>query len=296
MGNIISKVKPYYYKKILILGNHRVGKTTILNTLIEKILLNKNSSVQYTIPRTNRTNIQNSVIVLSNTSSLNNLKENVLEIQSRPTLFFDTLHINHNSINSIIWDISGTIQMQSLWGCYFNGTNGIIFVINAENFDFELELLKRVIEDFRKSEEIKTKRGIFDLFNYETKLSILIIITQLDNKKYNEMNFNSHAHNINNSINHIVVPKEDDLCKLKSINLSLHDIKEEKDQYKIEFKDVKSSIILKERNKMSNKEIMFNKYKSKITKCLIDKAVFNVIKEDIISGYEWLLNAISLYG
>ncbi|KAF7694750.1 ADP-ribosylation factor-like protein 2 [Cucumispora dikerogammari] len=355
MGSTLSRLKPLYYKKILILGNYGVGKTKLLNELVQCIKskkkvcelsgLNENqidflredndinsetalkaihipiepiytadnkkyiaygqqpfcNSVSASEANTNNLSISDAAAkiniptyisdkettttsYLPNSNTIQSFSTDQPTNLYHPTPFFTTTTLHHNSTSTTIWDISGTTQMQTLWKCYFHSTNGIIYVINSYNFEFELQILKNVIIDFHiilnsDNNTIITNLNINSnnwFRNNNKKLCVLVYITDVIPEK---ININSN----NDCINKNLISKN-------NINLSVHDLKTNNKDYLIEFKNP-SNI---NNNIMVDKNQQFNIYKSKLARILLDKSVFNVINNNILKGYEWLLEVMSL--
>jgi len=58
-----------------------------------------------------------------------------ISTQPKPTIGFDLEEINFKSLKLKVWDISGQIKFRELWKHYYEGSNGIIFVVDATDKD-----------------------------------------------------------------------------------------------------------------------------------------------------------------
>lgn len=52
-------------------------------------------------------------------------------VSTVPTLGFNVETINYKNISFTVWDIGGQDKIRNLWRVYFNGSNGLIFVVDS---------------------------------------------------------------------------------------------------------------------------------------------------------------------
>jgi len=78
-------------------------------------------------------------------------------IQTKPTIGYDHEEITFKNFQMKMWDISGQTKYRELWKHYFEGMNGIIFVIDAtdkERFPEAKEEFQRLLSE----QDLKTMR------------------------------------------------------------------------------------------------------------------------------------------
>ena len=74
------------------------------------------------------------------TTILYNLKLGEIR-KTVPTIGFNVEQITYKKLNLTVWDIGGQDRIRPLWKHYFNGVNGVIFVIDINDTDREKEVL-----------------------------------------------------------------------------------------------------------------------------------------------------------
>lgn len=52
-------------------------------------------------------------------------------VSTVPTLGFNVETVNYKNISFTVWDIGGQDKIRSLWRVYFQGTQGLIFVVDS---------------------------------------------------------------------------------------------------------------------------------------------------------------------
>ena len=71
-------------------------------------------------------------------------------VSTVPTLGFNVETVSYKNISFTVWDIGGQDKIRNLWRVYFNGSNGLIFVVDSadrERIDeAKLELQKLLHE------------------------------------------------------------------------------------------------------------------------------------------------------
>ena len=73
-------------------------------------------------------------------------------VSTVPTLGFNVETVNYKNISFTVWDIGGQDKIRSLWRVYFQGTQGLIFVVDSadreriEEAKTELHKLLREVE------------------------------------------------------------------------------------------------------------------------------------------------------
>lgn len=83
------------------------------------------------------------------TTILYNLKLDEV-VSTVPTLGFNVETINYKNISFTVWDIGGQDKIRNLWRVYFNGSNGLIFVVDSadrERIDEAKLELKKLLHE-----------------------------------------------------------------------------------------------------------------------------------------------------
>merc|ERR1712224_524390 len=52
-----------------------------------------------------------------------------------PTIGFNVETVEYKNINFTVWDIGGQDKIRKLWSHYYQGTDGLIFVIDSSDHD-----------------------------------------------------------------------------------------------------------------------------------------------------------------
>eukprot|EP00440_Ansanella_granifera_P014521 gb/GFBE01015784.1/.p1 GENE.gb/GFBE01015784.1/~~gb/GFBE01015784.1/.p1 ORF type:complete len:184 (+),score=59.72 gb/GFBE01015784.1/:1-552(+) len=52
-----------------------------------------------------------------------------------PTIGFNVESVEYKNINFTVWDIGGQDKIRKLWRFYYNGTHGVIFVVDSTDRD-----------------------------------------------------------------------------------------------------------------------------------------------------------------
>ena len=71
-------------------------------------------------------------------------------ITTIPTIGFNVETVEYKNINFTVWDVGGQNKIRPLWKHYFNGTQGLIFVVDStdkERLDEAKEELQIVLND-----------------------------------------------------------------------------------------------------------------------------------------------------
>eukprot|EP01129_Flabellula_baltica_P002934 TRINITY_DN12806_c0_g1_i1.p1 TRINITY_DN12806_c0_g1~~TRINITY_DN12806_c0_g1_i1.p1 ORF type:complete len:279 (-),score=41.88 TRINITY_DN12806_c0_g1_i1:31-867(-) len=63
-----------------------------------------------------------------------------------PTIGFNVETINYNGFRCNVWDVGGQNRIRSLWRHYYDGTNALIWVVNASDYD-RLDESKKALKD-----------------------------------------------------------------------------------------------------------------------------------------------------
>eukprot|EP01061_Rhynchopus_euleeides_P047139 TRINITY_DN92_c0_g2_i1.p1 TRINITY_DN92_c0_g2~~TRINITY_DN92_c0_g2_i1.p1 ORF type:complete len:184 (+),score=96.58 TRINITY_DN92_c0_g2_i1:85-636(+) len=66
-------------------------------------------------------------------------------ITSVPTIGFNVETVEYKNLKFTMWDIGGQDKLRRLWSYYFEGTDGIIFVVDSNDRD-RMELARSEIE------------------------------------------------------------------------------------------------------------------------------------------------------
>ena len=69
-------------------------------------------------------------------------------VKTIPTIGFNVETIDYKGVNLTIWDIGGTDKIRCLWKHYFQGIDGIIFVVDSndrDRFEDSAEELKKLL-------------------------------------------------------------------------------------------------------------------------------------------------------
>ncbi|XP_047324816.1 ADP-ribosylation factor 1-like [Impatiens glandulifera] len=54
-------------------------------------------------------------------------------IETVPTIGFNVESVKYNNLNFTVWDVGGQDKIRSLWRHYFQGTTGLIFVVDSSD-------------------------------------------------------------------------------------------------------------------------------------------------------------------
>merc|ERR1711993_56837 len=75
-------------------------------------------------------------------------------ITTIPTIGFNVETVEYKNLNFTVWDIGGQDKIRRLWRHYYQGTQGLIFVVDSNDRDrvedAKEELVKMVNEDEMK--------------------------------------------------------------------------------------------------------------------------------------------------
>ncbi|CAD8152180.1 unnamed protein product [Paramecium octaurelia] len=75
-------------------------------------------------------------------------------VSSVPTIGFNVEKVQYKNISFTVWDIGGQDKLRLLWRHYFNGTQGIIFVIDSSDKE-RINVAKDEIMRLMSDEELK---------------------------------------------------------------------------------------------------------------------------------------------
>merc|ERR1712222_252134 len=67
-----------------------------------------------------------------------------------PTIGFNVETVEYKNINFTVWDIGGQDKIRKLWRYYYQGTQGLIFVVDSsdrDRVDDAREELKKIVSD-----------------------------------------------------------------------------------------------------------------------------------------------------
>merc|ERR1712113_179176 len=68
-----------------------------------------------------------------------------------PTIGFNVETVEYKNLNFTVWDVGGQDRIRKLWRHYFQGTNGLIYVVDSNDRDrsedAREELSKMLVED-----------------------------------------------------------------------------------------------------------------------------------------------------
>lgn len=56
-------------------------------------------------------------------------------MSSIPTVGFNVETVEYKNINCTVWDIGGQDKIRRLWNHYYDGTHGVIFVVDSNDVD-----------------------------------------------------------------------------------------------------------------------------------------------------------------
>ncbi len=71
-------------------------------------------------------------------------------VSTIPTIGFNVENVSYKNVNFTVWDIGGQDKIRSLWFHYFQGSQGLIYVVDAndrERIDLACEELKKSLND-----------------------------------------------------------------------------------------------------------------------------------------------------
>merc|ERR1719497_163195 len=54
-------------------------------------------------------------------------------VNTIPTIGFNVESVEYKNINFTVWDVGGQDKIRPLWRHYFEGTNGLIFVVDSND-------------------------------------------------------------------------------------------------------------------------------------------------------------------
>jgi ADP-ribosylation factor protein 1 len=67
-------------------------------------------------------------------------------VHTTPTIGFNVEAVEYKNLNFTVWDIGGQDRLRRLWRHYYNGTNGVIFVVDSN----DRERIKEAHEELHK--------------------------------------------------------------------------------------------------------------------------------------------------
>lgn len=138
MQNIISKISNYQREKIVIYGNSRSGKSTIITKLTDKLI----------------------------DSTIESKRGD-----KKVSTYYKTVKYEHGGRKYIIWEVSGRIEAIGHYDKFSYNACKIIYMINILNFDKEFDIFKNFFLTNKKyrvpflivlSFQSLDKRGIFN--------------------------------------------------------------------------------------------------------------------------------------
>lgn len=71
-----------------------------------------------------------------------------------PTIGFNIKTVQYKRAKFAIWDVGGQTQIRMLWRHYFQGANGIIFVVDSADTE-RIELVKKELYSLLVNDELK---------------------------------------------------------------------------------------------------------------------------------------------
>jgi ADP-ribosylation factor 1/2 len=74
-----------------------------------------------------------------------------------PTIGFNVETVEYKNLNMTVWDIGGQNKIRPLWRHYFEGTQGIIFVVDSTDHE-RIEEAKDELFNVLKDEELKNAK------------------------------------------------------------------------------------------------------------------------------------------
>merc|ERR1719482_1753496 len=72
-----------------------------------------------------------------------------------PTIGFNVETVDHQSISFTMWDLGGRDKIRPLWRHYFQGTQGIIFVVDSNDRD-RIEDAREELNKFLNEDELRS--------------------------------------------------------------------------------------------------------------------------------------------
>ena len=75
-------------------------------------------------------------------------------VHSIPTIGFNVEELTYGSLNMSVWDIGGQDRIRKLWRHYYQGTNLLIWVVDA-NDDSRLEEAREELQGLLKEDELR---------------------------------------------------------------------------------------------------------------------------------------------
>eukprot|EP00435_Cladocopium_sp_Y103_P032698 s548_g8.t1 len=94
-----------------------------------------------------------------------------------PTIGFNVETVEYKNINFTVWDVGGQDQIRRLWGHYYRGTNGLIYVVDSADrdriFQAKEELEKMLGEQEMKDAALLVLANKQDLPNAMTSTEIM---------------------------------------------------------------------------------------------------------------------------
>ena len=66
-----------------------------------------------------------------------------------PTIGFNVEELHYEKVSFMVWDVGGQEKLRNLWAHYYEGTNGLIFVVDSsdqERIELSAKELARIVE------------------------------------------------------------------------------------------------------------------------------------------------------
>eukprot|EP01063_Lacrimia_lanifica_P026282 TRINITY_DN3519_c0_g2_i1.p5 TRINITY_DN3519_c0_g2~~TRINITY_DN3519_c0_g2_i1.p5 ORF type:complete len:130 (+),score=43.52 TRINITY_DN3519_c0_g2_i1:66-455(+) len=87
------------------------------------------------------------------TTFVNRLKLGAL-VETKPTVGFNLETVSYKNVTFQVWDMGGQTTLRPLWRCYYDGTDAIIWILDAVDGD-RLGLSKSELYSLLDEEELK---------------------------------------------------------------------------------------------------------------------------------------------
>ncbi|EGR28114.1 hypothetical protein IMG5_182990 [Ichthyophthirius multifiliis] len=102
-------------------------------------------------------------------------------VQSVPTIGFNVESVEYKNIKFTVWDVGGQDKIRLLWRHYFQGTQGLIFVVDSsdrERIDIAKEELQRMLSEDELKDAVvlvfanKQDMGVMNVTDITEKLGL----------------------------------------------------------------------------------------------------------------------------
>ncbi len=107
------------------------------------------------------------------------------EVQTTiPTIGFNVEQVDYHNIHFTVWDVGGQDKLRPLWRHYYQGTEGLIFVIDSNDVDPKrVELAKMELTKLLMADEMQSVSSVLILANKQDlpqAMSASVIMEKMD--------------------------------------------------------------------------------------------------------------------